>query len=229
MPGALQQPAHSQFPSAKVPRHGEECNSLVPCLRGSVRRSLVVHKSFCSEATRERCQEDTVSAITCRYCDKTWPSQRSLSQHVRNQHMAESQQDRLEDLSGEPSGNQRRIWTDERRQAFLEVADRVGWSNHSVITAELDMSIRQIRNYKLKFPRIVGERKELKSQWKRKVETPLWKPIIGCRGVPRCRRKSPLRSPTSSSCWFAQRKLHPCRWWRRAIRIIYGVVYGKYP
>ena len=41
----------------------------------------------------------------------------------------------------------RRNWTDERRQAFLEVADRVGWSNHSVITAELDMSIRQIRNY----------------------------------------------------------------------------------
>ena len=45
------------------------------------------HKSFCSEATREHCQEDTASAITCRYCDKTWPSQRSLSQHVRNQHM----------------------------------------------------------------------------------------------------------------------------------------------
>ena len=67
--------------------------------------------------------------------------------------MAESQQDRLEDLSGEPSGNPRRIWTDERRQAFLEVADRVGWSNHSVIAAELDLSIRQIRNYKLKFPK----------------------------------------------------------------------------
>ena len=33
------------------------------------------------------------------------------------------------------------------------MADRVGWSNHSVITAELDMSIRQIRNYKLKFPK----------------------------------------------------------------------------
>ena len=67
--------------------------------------------------------------------------------------MVESQQDRLEDLSGEPSGNQRRIWTDERRQAFLEVADRVGWSNHFVIATELDLSIRQIRNYKLKFPK----------------------------------------------------------------------------
>lgn len=55
--------------------------------------SLMVHKSFCSEAASSHLQEETESAITCCYCDKTWPSQRSLSQHVRNQHMALSQQD----------------------------------------------------------------------------------------------------------------------------------------
>ena len=33
------------------------------------------------------------------------------------------------------------------------MADRVGWSNHSVIAAELNMSVRQIRNFKLKFPK----------------------------------------------------------------------------
>ena len=65
--------------------------------------------------------------------------------------MAESQQAR----NREPSGTAptRQLWTEERRETFLEVADRVGWSNHTLIASHLGMTIRQVRNFKTKFPR----------------------------------------------------------------------------
>ena len=47
---------------------------------------------------------------------------------------------------------ERQLWTEERREAFLNVADRVGWSSHSLIASHLGMTVRQIRNYKSKFP-----------------------------------------------------------------------------
>ena len=73
--------------------------------------SLMVHKSFCSDAdtSADHTRQETDSTKTCRYCGKTWPSQRSLSQHVRNQHMALSQQDRLEEIGEDLPGSQRRI------------------------------------------------------------------------------------------------------------------------
>ena len=62
----------------------------------------------------------------------------------------ESQQAR----NREPSGTAptRQLWTEERRETFLEVADRVGWSNHTLIASHLGMTICQVRNFKTKFP-----------------------------------------------------------------------------
>ena len=89
----------------------------------------------------------------CQYCGKVWPSRGSLSQHIRNKHMAESQQDRIKDHFEPPSRANRVNWTEERRQAFLDIADRVGWANHSVIAQELGLTEKQVRNFKIKFPK----------------------------------------------------------------------------
>ena len=76
----------------------------------------------------------TDSVYACRYCGESWPSQASLSQQIRGRHMAESQQDRVEETSkGREPHLSRRIWTEELRLAFLEAADRYGWSQHSAI------------------------------------------------------------------------------------------------
>ena len=55
-----------------------------------------------------RCDESarTASVRTCRYCGESWPSQMSLSQHIRNRHMAESQRDRAQELAAQGTARQ---------------------------------------------------------------------------------------------------------------------------
>ena len=69
--------------------------------------------------------------------------------------MTESQKDRVEELSvGAAFGSSsRELWSEDRRLAFLNVADRVGWSDHSAIARHLDLTVHQIRNFKQKFSR----------------------------------------------------------------------------
>ena len=56
--------------------------------------------------------------------------------------MTESQRDREVELMGvRPS---RQVWTEDRRQAFLDIADRV---KHSVIATYLGLTVRQITNF----------------------------------------------------------------------------------
>ena len=85
----------------------------------------------------------TAPEIACQYCGKPWPNRMSLAQHVRNRHMVESQQARNRETRG--TTPTRQLWTEERRKTFLEVADRVGWSNHTLIASHLGMTIRQVR------------------------------------------------------------------------------------
>ena len=114
--------------------------------------SWKIHRLYCSEAGGTLVVR-RASLRICPHCGTAWPSQRSLSQHVRNQHMAEDPLVRSQQLPAESSGSQRTVWTDELRARFLEVADQVGWSKHSVIAETLGLSSQQIRNFKLKFPK----------------------------------------------------------------------------
>ena len=78
--------------------------------------SLTVHKTYCARVAAETGGSQPMSGdggeqpmeakqtLICQYCDKEWSNKKSLSQHIRNQHMAESQQDRLDQLSKEPQG-----------------------------------------------------------------------------------------------------------------------------
>lgn len=116
--------------------------------RSSLDRTLPALEEHCGESV------GTNSAVTCRYCGKPWLSQLSLSQHIRIKHMVESQRDCAAALADKgaqvPS---RRVWTEDQRQAFLDCADCMGWSNHSVIAAHCSLLVHQVRNFKLKFSR----------------------------------------------------------------------------
>ena len=99
----------------------------------------------------EMTEDDDLTKFVCKYCSSSWPSQRSLSGHIRNSHMAESQRDRTELLESFPVGNTRQLWTEELRKRFLDVADQVGWKDHTAIARTLNLSVRQIQNFRSKF------------------------------------------------------------------------------
>ena len=113
--------------SCRAPHNGDGTHVCTVCGdRYSMQTSLHLHSECCIESVSGPSQPETASVKTCRYCGTGWSSQMSLSQHIRNRHMAESQRDRTVELMGvRPS---RQVWTEDRRQAFLDIADRVGWS-----------------------------------------------------------------------------------------------------
>ena len=88
-------------------------------------------------------------SLSCHFCGSAWSTKQSLSQHIRNKHMSDSQRERgalLEQSS-------RVVWTEKRRAVFLREADRLGWDAHQGIADAVGLSVRQVRNFKLKFPR----------------------------------------------------------------------------
>ena len=113
--------------------------------------SLELHEGCCVRQGTTPQTSPSASAYDGQYCGKPWPNRMSLAQHIRNRHMADSQRDRNREVV--VAAPTRQLWTEERREAFLDIADRVGWSSHSLIASRLGMTIRQIRNYKIKFPR----------------------------------------------------------------------------
>ena len=114
--------------------------------------SLKLHEGCCIQQGATSPQTGPgASSYGCQYCDKPWPNRMSLAQHIRNKHMADSQRDRNREVV--VTAPTRQLWTEERRRAFLDIADQVGWSSHSQIASHLGMTVRQVRNYKTKFPR----------------------------------------------------------------------------
>ena len=96
------------------------------------------------------------SGYNCQYCGKPWPNRMSLAQHICNKHMAESQRDRNREVVG--TAPTRQLWTEERGEAFLGIADRVGWLSHSLIASHLGLTVCQVRNYKPPTKRTVAKR-----------------------------------------------------------------------
>ena len=119
--------------------------------------SLCIHLLYCTE--NDQCsvtemtveEDDDLAKFVCKYCSSSWPSQRSLSGHIWNSHMAESQRDRTELLKSLPVGSTRQLWTEELRKRFLDVADQVGWKDHTAIARVLNLSVCQIQNFRSKF------------------------------------------------------------------------------
>ena len=73
-------------------------------------QSLEIHSKLCFRdevhLNSNRVESDERSAtegLSCKYCGKAWPINASLAQHVRNKHMAESQVDRVKELTKPPS------------------------------------------------------------------------------------------------------------------------------
>ena len=114
--------------------------------------SLKLHEGCCIQQGHTPPQTGPgASSYDCQHCGKPWPNRMSLAQHIRNKHMADSQRDRNREVV--VTAPTRQLWTEERRKAFLDIADQVGWSGHSQIASHLGMTVRQVRNYKTKFPR----------------------------------------------------------------------------
>ena len=69
--------------------------------------SLRIHLLYCTKndqcGVTEMTEDDTLTKFVYKYCSSSWPSQRSLSGHIRNSHMAESQRDRTELLGSLPA------------------------------------------------------------------------------------------------------------------------------
>ena len=124
-------------------------------------------------------ERSAAKGLSCKYCGKAWPSNVSLAQHVRNKHMAESQVDRVKELAEPPSRAGAANWTEEKRQVFLRTADEYGWDDHVMLSRRTGYSIRQVTNFKLKFP---------KSRWR----------LRGKGRVPNSPTLTNTRSPGSS-------------------------------
>ena len=88
--------------------------------------SLELHEGCCVRQATTPQTSPGASAYDCQYCGKPWPNRMSLAQHIRNKHMADSQRDRNQEVV--VAAPTRQLWTEERREAFLDIADRVGWS-----------------------------------------------------------------------------------------------------
>mmetsp|Transcript_19739 Transcript_19739/g.27532 ORF Transcript_19739/g.27532 Transcript_19739/m.27532 type:complete len:1293 (+) Transcript_19739:547-4425(+) len=62
------------------------------------------------------------SDFICSYCSSTWPSQASLSQHIRNKHQSESAAQRGQNVSAPKA----QTWTPDEHSELLRGVDRVG-------------------------------------------------------------------------------------------------------
>ena len=59
-------------------------------------------------------QGRVMPSLSCHFCGSTWCTKRSLSQHIRNKHMSESQKER----AAPAEQSSRVVWTEEKRLCF---------------------------------------------------------------------------------------------------------------
>ena len=91
--------------------------------------------------------------LGCQYCDKRFPSQRSLSQHERGAH-----QPQVSEREARQAGPSSRYWSAEEEERFLEGVKRHGISSNAKIAGVVGTrTAQQVRAHKTTFLRKAPE------------------------------------------------------------------------